>query len=137
MSLEKRERYQFSVIRERMKDHPGQVLDFALGDLQQELIGSLRSGIESDQGLCVDAQKALRSRVGALGCHPIVGRARDAGEFGRPAEPLPSGRRSDLAVGVHEGSERADAALAPSVGPLDRNQDAHGAVGPLAQVHPP
>ena len=41
MSAEKRERYQFSVIRERMQEHPGQVLDFALGELQQELPPSL------------------------------------------------------------------------------------------------
>lgn len=41
MSTLKRERYQFSVIRERIKEYPGQVLDFALGELQLELPPSL------------------------------------------------------------------------------------------------
>ena len=92
MNAERRERYQFSVIRERMQEYPGQVLDFALGELQHELPPSL-------VGLATGSASPILERA-SLDEHHEFGRRAAAylsREFGVVVEPeqilpVPSGR---------------------------------------------
>jgi aspartate/methionine/tyrosine aminotransferase len=92
MSTVKRERYQFSVIRERMMDHPGQVLDFALGEIQQELPPSLA-------GLVTGSAAQILKRANLDEHHAFGEQAATylSQEFGVVVEPeqilpVPSGR---------------------------------------------
>lgn len=92
MSAEKRERYQFSVIRERMQEHPGQVLDFALGELQQELPPSL-------VGMVTGSASPILERANLQEHHAFGERAaaylsREFGVVMEPEQilPVPSGR---------------------------------------------
>lgn len=92
MNLEKRDRYQFSVIRERMKDHPGQVLDFALGELQQELPPSL-------VGLATGSASPILERASLdehheFGANAATYLSRQFGVVVEPEQilPVPSGR---------------------------------------------
>jgi aspartate/methionine/tyrosine aminotransferase len=92
MSVKKRERYQFSVIRERMKEYPGRVLDFALGELQHELPPSL-------VGLATGSASPILERANLDEHHAFGERAASylSREFGVVVEPeqilpVPSGR---------------------------------------------
>jgi len=92
LSTLKRERYQFSVIRERIKDHPGQVLDFALGEIQQELPPSLA-------GLVTGSASQILKRANLDEHHAFGEQAATylSQEFGVVVEPeqilpVPSGR---------------------------------------------
>jgi aminotransferase len=92
MSLEKRERYQFSVIRERMKDYPGQVLDFALGDLQQELPPTL-VGLVTGNAVQI-LERANLDEHHAFGDQAATYLSREFGVVVEPEQilPVPSGR---------------------------------------------
>ncbi len=92
MSAEKRERYQFSVIRERMKDHPGQVLDFALGDLKQELPPSLVGLVTG--GASPLLERASLEEHHAFGEQAATYVSREFGVVVEPEQilPVPSGR---------------------------------------------
>ena len=92
MLVVKRERYQFSVIRERMKDHPGQVLDFALGSLQQELPSSLVGLVTG--GAARILERANLDEHHAFGEQAATYLSREFGVVVEPEQilPVPSGR---------------------------------------------
>lgn len=92
MSVEKRERYQFSVIRERMKDHPGQVLDFALGEMQHELPAYLVGMISG--GASQILERANLDDHHAFGERAATYLSREFGVVVEPEQilPVPSGR---------------------------------------------
>jgi len=94
----KQERYQFSVIRERIKDHPGQVLDFALGELLQELPAPI-------VGLVTGGASRIMKRASLDEHHAFGERAAAylSREFGVVVEPeqilpVPSGRLAMTAL---------------------------------------
>jgi aminotransferase len=92
MSAEKRERYQFSVIRERIKDHPGQVLDFALGELLQELSPTLKGMVAG--GAAQILKRANLDEHHAFGGEAAAYLSREFGVVVEPEQilPVPSGR---------------------------------------------
>jgi aminotransferase len=92
MSGEKRERYQFSIIRERMKDHPGQVLDFALGEMQHELPPYLVGMITG--GAAQILERANLDEHHAFGERAATYLSREFGVVVEPEQilPVPSGR---------------------------------------------
>lgn len=92
MSVEKRERYQFSVIRERMKDHPGQVLDFALGELLQELSPTLLGMVTGSTSQIL--HRANLDQHHAFGEQAATYLSREFGVVVEPEQilPVPSGR---------------------------------------------
>lgn len=92
MSAEKRERYQFSMIRERIKDHPGRVLDFALGELQQDLPSSLVGLITGNASQIVE--RASLDQHHAFGEQAATYLSREFGVVVEPEQilPVPSGR---------------------------------------------
>lgn len=92
MSVDKRERYQFSVIRERIKDHPGQVLDFALGELQQELSPALEGRVAG--GASQILKRANLDEHYAFGGLAATYLSREFGVVVEPEQilPVPSGR---------------------------------------------
>lgn len=98
MTVQKRERYQFSVIRERMKDHPGQVLDFALGDLQQDLPPSLQGLVTGSASPILD--RASLDEHHAFGDEAATYLSREFGVVVEPEQilPVPSGRMAMTAL---------------------------------------
>ena len=92
MSTLKRERYQFSVIRERIKDHPGQVLDFALGEIQQELPPSLAGLVTGSASLIL--KRANLDEHHAFGEQAATYLSQEFGVVVEPEQilPVPSGR---------------------------------------------
>ena len=92
MSVQKRERYPFSVIRERMKDHPGQVLDFALGELQHALPPSLAGLVTGSASPVLN--RASLDEHHAFGKEAATYLCREFGVVVEPEQilPVPSGR---------------------------------------------
>ena len=92
MSTLKRERYQFSVIRERIEDHPGQVLDFALGEIQQELPPSLAGLVTGSASLIL--KRANLDEHHAFGEQAATYLSQEFGVVVEPEQilPVPSGR---------------------------------------------
>ena len=98
MSSDRETRYQFSVIRERMKQHSGQVLNFALGNLHQELPESL-------QRMIAEGATEMMIRAGLAEHHRFGERAsaylsREYGVVVEPEQilPVPGGRSAMTAL---------------------------------------
>ena len=124
MSAEKSERYQFSVIRERIKDHPGQVLDFALGELQQELPASL-VGLVTGSGSQI-LQRANLDEHHAFGERAASYLSREFGVVVEPEQilPVPSGRVA-IVVGCGSSISTSGSVLSPQpVSPQAATTDA-------------
>jgi aminotransferase len=98
MSGDKQARYQFSVIRDRISQHSGQVLNFALGNLHQKLPESLRRQVLS-------GGEAMMRRAGLAEHHQFGEQASAylSREFGVVVEPeqilaVPGGRAAMTAM---------------------------------------
>ena len=98
MTSEKRERYQFSVIRERIAQHGGEVLNFALGDLQQQLPDSLARQVE--QGAAAMMRRASLAEYHQFGESASAYLSREFGVVVEPEQilPVPGGRAAMTAI---------------------------------------
>ena len=98
MRSEKRERYQFSVIRERMNQHSGQVLNFALGNLHQQLPESLMQQISN--GASEMMQRASLAEHHEFGEQASTSLSREFGVVVEPSQilPVPGGRAAMTAM---------------------------------------
>jgi aspartate/methionine/tyrosine aminotransferase len=98
MSADRQARYKFSVIRERMQQHGGQVLNFALGNLCQQLPENLRQQV-------ADGAAEMMRRASPVE-HQVFGEQASAylsREFGVVVEPeqilpVPGGRTAMTAL---------------------------------------
>jgi aspartate/methionine/tyrosine aminotransferase len=98
MSGDKRARYQFSVIRERMSQHSGQVLNFALGNLHQKLPESLLRLVSS--GASEMMRRASLAEYHQLGEQASAYLSREFGVVVEPEQilPVPGGRAAMTAM---------------------------------------
>jgi len=98
MSSEKRERYQFSVIRERMSQHAGQVLNFALGNLHQKLPEALTQQVTN--GASEMMRRASLAEHHAFGEQASAYLSREFGVVVEPGQilPVPGGRAAMTAM---------------------------------------
>lgn len=98
MSSKRRERYQFSVIRERMSQHSGKVLNFALGNLHQELPGLLAQQVSD--GASEMMRRASLAEHHAFGEQASAYLSREFGVVVEPGQilPVPGGRAAMTAM---------------------------------------